>query len=123
MDEGDVERVKTLLAGRVMLATRDEQGRTLLHHAAKGTLGRTVRCDIVRMLLDHGADVNAQDAQGAAALHWAARSGTQDMVELLLDSHADLHLRDNQHDTAGYWARKAGHQDVAERLARRGGVE
>ncbi|KAJ6440681.1 C6 transcription factor [Purpureocillium lavendulum] len=36
--------------------------------------------EIVRLLLDHGADINLRERSGRTALHWAAWSGYPDMV-------------------------------------------
>ncbi len=47
------------------------------------------------MLLDLGADVNAQDTlDGRTALMGAAHKGRNDVVELLVQHGADLSLRD-----------------------------
>src|SRR5262249_59620641 len=49
----------------------------------------------VKMLLDLGADVNAQDVlDGRTALMGAAHKGRNDVVELLVQHGADLALRD-----------------------------
>ena len=51
--------------------------------------------DTVKMLLDMGADVNAQDSlDGRVALMGAAHKGRDDVVQLLVDRGADLSLRD-----------------------------
>jgi hypothetical protein len=51
--------------------------------------------DTVKMLLDLGADVNAQDTlDGRTALMGAAHKGRNDVVQLLVDHGADLSLRD-----------------------------
>jgi ankyrin repeat protein len=50
------------------------------------------RLDILRLLLERGADPTWPDADGSergAALHAAARRGDREMVELLLKHHAD----------------------------------
>ncbi len=68
---------------------------------------------IVRLLLDHGADVNAQMAGGMTAVGNAADSGNVDTVRLLLDRGARLDLLTHQTDifsgkpldaTNGYFA-------------------
>ena len=45
--------------------------------------------DIVHALLDHGADVNLVDGDGAAPLHLAVSSGRVGVVRALLDAGAD----------------------------------
>jgi ankyrin repeat protein len=51
--------------------------------------------DTVKMLLDLGADVNAQDrVDGRTALMGAAHKGRNDVIELLVQHGADLSLRD-----------------------------
>ena len=51
--------------------------------------------ETVRLLLDLGADVNAQDLlDGRSALMGAAHKGRNDVVELLVQRGADLSLRD-----------------------------
>jgi len=51
--------------------------------------------DTVKMLLDLGADVNAQDVvDGRTALMGAAHKGRNDVIELLVQHGADLSVRD-----------------------------
>jgi ankyrin repeat protein len=51
--------------------------------------------DTVKFLLDHGADVNAQDSEDLrTALMGAAHKGRNDVVELLVQHGADLSLHD-----------------------------
>ncbi len=63
--------------------------------------------DTVKFLLDHGADVNAQDIlDGRTALMGAAHKGRTDVVQLLVDHGADLSAhdigsRDSIHNLAG----------------------
>ena len=45
--------------------------------------------DVVKLLLDRGAEVNAKDGVGWSALHLAAREGHKDVVLLLLDRGAN----------------------------------
>lgn len=54
---GLVEKVRSLLATHPeWINRRDEMGATALHHAAfEG------RCEVVRVLVEHGAEINARD--------------------------------------------------------------
>jgi len=55
-----------------------------IHYAAgRGNI------DIVRLLLEHGADVHARDEIGDSVLHWACEGGHAHVAELLLERHAD----------------------------------
>jgi hypothetical protein len=51
--------------------------------------------DAARLILDLGADVNAQDTlDGRTALMGAAHKGRNDIIQLLVEHGADLSLRD-----------------------------
>jgi serine/threonine-protein phosphatase 6 regulatory ankyrin repeat subunit B len=58
--------------------TEDERGGIALMMAAG--YGQS---DIVKLLLDAGADVNAQDVRGRTASMWAEKKGHTELVELL----------------------------------------
>jgi ankyrin repeat protein len=49
--------------------------------------------EIVRLLADAGADLNAVDAQGFTPLHLAVTRNNADVVRLLLDRKADPNIR------------------------------
>lgn len=50
----------------------------------------------IRQLLDHGLDVNEQDAYGMTVLHLAASAGNVAAITFLLSRNADPNLRDDQ---------------------------
>jgi len=64
--------------------------------------------DIIRLLLDAGAKVNAVDGRGMTALMFAVSSERQDpaVVKLLLDRGADPSIKSKAGETALDWARK-----------------
>ena len=72
--------------------------------------------DIVRILLDRGADPNARQQVGYTALMECARGGRDDMVSLLLEHGADPALRSDDGKSASDLARDQGHTAIAERL-------
>ncbi|MDR2372265.1 MAG: ankyrin repeat domain-containing protein [Puniceicoccales bacterium] len=67
---------------------RYDEGSPLLHFAAE------VRCglEIVRFLLDHGADINALDADGYNALRYAIHRGNIATVQLLIKRGIDTRI-------------------------------
>ena len=56
--------------------------------------------EILRMLLNAGANINAKDVNGRSALMMASKEGQADCVALLLSDKADPTVRDNEGLTA-----------------------
>jgi ankyrin repeat protein len=83
-----------------------------LHAALAGRLDR----DVVALLLQRGADVNARQHGGYVALHEAAMNGNGEMAALLLKHGADPAVASDDGKTAADFAREAGHHAVAEML-------
>src|SRR5688572_7507704 len=78
-------RVRSLLRRHPRLATKpDGRGDQPVHHAARN--GDT---EIVRLLIEHGADVNAANTRGHTVLYCAGGHGHLDTTQLLLDEGAD----------------------------------
>ena len=77
---GDAARTSSLLRRHPHLATTlDGRGDQPIHHAARN--GDT---EIVRLLIEHGADVNAKNPRGHTVLYCAGGHGHLDTLELLL---------------------------------------
>ncbi|MFD2446472.1 M48 family metallopeptidase [Bacillus sp. CGMCC 1.16607] len=55
--------------------------------------------DQITLLLDEGADINAQDSEGSSALHWAVLSGQLEAAKLLLEKGAEPNTIDNYDTT------------------------
>ncbi|KAH9035775.1 hypothetical protein EDB85DRAFT_2212481 [Lactarius pseudohatsudake] len=69
-------------------------------------------CDVVKCLLNHGADVNLRDDFQNTPLALAARCWHMDVVRVLLEHGADVHSRDKQGQTPLHdvvWGARAGH--------------
>ena len=75
---------------------------------------------IVHAFLAKGADVNARDANGGPALHWAVGGGKAGIVGLLLEHGADVTTRDGHGQTALGLANRRGRQDIVDLLERAG---
>ncbi|MFQ5528250.1 MAG: ankyrin repeat domain-containing protein [Thermoanaerobaculia bacterium] len=94
-----------------------ETGETPLHNAL-AKAGRPYFVYVVRLLLDHGADVNAKTrpgvetgafmrdvrTRGETPLHRAAAYADQATIELLLERGADREARDVDGDSPLTWA-------------------
>jgi len=73
--------------------------------------------DVVRLLLEAGADVNATQHGGYTPLLQAAAAGKKDLVLLLLEHGARLDCICDQGKSAADYARERGHEELAELLA------
>ncbi|MGV3721612.1 MAG: ankyrin repeat domain-containing protein, partial [Actinomycetota bacterium] len=57
------------------------------------------RPELLRLLVDSGADVNAADPKGCTPLMWAVRFGNTAVARQLLELGADPNARNNDGDT------------------------
>ncbi len=121
---GDLEAVRGLLRRGVDVQTAQADGMTALHWAAMRSdaalaetllyaganleaatrigqhtplhvASRTGRPDVVRVLLEAGADPRAATGSGATALHLAAQAGGAEAAAALLDHGADVDARED----------------------------
>jgi ankyrin repeat protein len=113
---GDLEAVKRLIEQDPKLVnSRNSLGRFPLEIAAQ-----TGRMEIVRFLLEKGADVNL-NRDGSTALHMAALyGGKTELVVLLLEKGADMNARTKRGDTPLNLAVIGGQRAIADLLLDRG---
>ncbi|KAM7214504.1 ankyrin [Rhypophila decipiens] len=91
-----------------MLDWPDSHGWTGLHWATS-----TGHEDVVKILLDAGAKMEAVDQGGWTPLFWAALKGHAPIVRLLLDQGADPFRTDNSGMTPFHWSVLSGAKQVA----------
>ena len=72
--------------------------------------------DIARLLLEHGADAEAQDGHKRVPLHLASASGHVDAALVLLDHGTDANAQDDYNTTPLHEASEGGHVDVVQVL-------
>lgn len=92
-------------------ASLERDGWTPLHYAASGPAPQ-----IVALLLDRGAAIEARSPNGTTPLMMAAGYGAIDSADLLLRRGADPKLRNANGLTAADFARRAGRDALAARL-------
>jgi len=70
-------------------------GMGLLHWACDGD-----KLDVVKHLLDKGADINILDADNQTPLHYASSCGNAEIVKCLLQHRANQDIADSSGETA-----------------------
>jgi hypothetical protein len=75
---------------------------------------------VVRLLLEHGADLNVQDKVGRTPLQSASMRGMLEVVRLLLEHGADVEVKNSFGKTALQEAAGNGHSEVVELLREHG---
>ena len=100
--DGDVITVDRMLREGMPVDVNNVNSYTALHSAT--LLNRT---DVIKRLVDEGADVNRQTRYGQnTPLHMAADYNQTEAVRLLLDNGADINLENNDNKTPLHVARK-----------------
>ncbi|CAB0036082.1 unnamed protein product, partial [Trichogramma brassicae] len=98
---------------------QDEEGTTPLHALA----ARGCRHRVTKVLLDHCDDrlrplrIDAQDARGDTALHWAVAAGDRDTTELLLRRGADPNAANAKGETPLHVICRAEQDDDDDKMA------
>ncbi len=107
--DGDLETLRSLLAGDVPVDAADEYGSIALHAAAE-----RARLKVVQELVAAGADVNARGYLGVTPLHWAAIRGPLEAVQTLVEADADVNAHAiREHTPLGAAARSGNTPIVA----------
>lgn len=108
-EEDDMAVVKKLFSQGNVNAKASQAGQTALMLAVSHG-----RQEMVRALLECGADVNVQDDEGSTALMCASEHGRTEIVKLLLETPGcDISIVDNDGSNALSIALEASHNDTA----------
>ena len=109
---GHLEVAQMLLARNVEVNARNNSGMTPLLRVL--LISRNP--DVVRLLLDHGADVDACDIAGWTALHHAVGSGNPEIVQMILERSTEVDAKNSQGATALFTASYNGNPAVVQLL-------
>lgn len=111
---GWTEIVEEFLETGATIYALDMSRQTALHHACRSS---NSCIDLLKVLLHHGADREAEDDQGQLPLHLAAKKGNPAMVLSLVENIEDSICKEDKYGkTALHNAARAGNTAVVECL-------
>ena len=116
IQSGNIPGVKEFLDAGVPVNLTDEEGWSLLHHAA--ACGQV---EVIHLLQENGCCVDTVDVNGRTALHYAAANGFVESVRALIEMGSDVNALDNEHTTPLQWAVMSEQYAVMEALIEHGG--
>uniref|UniRef100_A0A8C4GQS4 Euchromatic histone-lysine N-methyltransferase 2 n=1 Tax=Dicentrarchus labrax TaxID=13489 RepID=A0A8C4GQS4_DICLA len=113
---GNLETVNMLLeTGQVDVNAQDSGGWTPIIWAAEHK-----HVDVIKALLNRGADVTINDKELNVCLHWAAYAGNVDIAELVLNSGCSLTSVNMHGDTPLHIAAREGYLECVTLFLSRG---
>ena len=113
---GQISELESILEREPdLVKCRGPRGFTPLHMAADK--GQTA---VAKVLIEHGAEINARTDAGGTPLHWAAFDGRINAATLLLAEGAEINPRDKDGNTPLHWAAARGHVEMTELLIAHG---
>lgn len=109
---GDIREATQALADEQSPKQFDESGSTAVHKAAANG-----HMDVLKLLIQHGGDVELADISGCTPLHTAARNGHLTCVKYLVSQGADFRMKSKKGNTAVMMAKANNQPKVAEYLS------
>ena len=111
---GRLDEVKEILESKPLLvSSRDEKSKTALHHAASAG-----HVEVVKLLLENGADPSARDSFNITPLEKAVLKHHEDVVALLMSTPTP---EDSQGEKGLIGRSKSRHLEMQELLEEAGG--
>ncbi|KAL8935901.1 MAG: hypothetical protein Q9216_005200 [Gyalolechia sp. 2 TL-2023] len=110
--QGHLAIAKSLIFHGAPIDATGSEGRSALHFAMEAPTYQ----NIVMLLIQHKAHVNARDASHRTPLHIGAHQGNLAMCNYLLSEGTQLDAREVQSKTSLHLASEAGHYDLVQML-------
>jgi ankyrin repeat protein len=117
-DHRGISRIKELLNNGAKPDIKDLGGTSPLSACARD--GLKIHVEIMKILLDSGADINQKNKKGESPIFRATRNNNIDIIKFLLDSGADINAKTNRGLTPLSTAAFNNYIDMIKVLVKRG---
>ena len=121
--EGDVKKVRRIVQNELIDVNCSHYNNVTIVFGTLTALSiaaKNCRANVVKVLIEHGADIHTADDFGWTPLHSAAYSGHKKLVKLLLDKGSDPNRRTKDESTPLHIAARHGHKGIVQLLLIRG---
>ena len=119
--EGELKSLEVLLAHGADVESNDINGWSALFVSAKDYhVVRRYHADIVKYLLQHGANPNVKDMTGTTPLIKASQKGSTEIVRVLLEGGANVDIQDDDGSSALFFSALSGHAEIVDLLLKHG---
>jgi uncharacterized protein len=121
--KGDLAKVRTLIERGVDVNSRPVLGKDNgVEISGTPLLAATAedKIEVVKYLLDKGANVNIPNGNGDTALIFAAQRGNLPLAGLLINAGAEINVEERHGITPLMWAALGGHLEVMRKLFENG---
>ena len=110
---GDTEILRYLVClPEVDVNYRQGGNCTALHYA----VDEKPRTDVIQVLIDAGADIDAKNSEGRSPLHSACASGELDVVKMLVEAGAGVRATNDRGEPCLFLAARCGHTETVRYL-------
>ena len=114
--QGNIEKLKTILSENPgLLDAEDSKGFTPVHSAVVG--GKE---DVVKFLIDKGADLNIRNKNGLTPVFTAIDRGRNNIAKVLIENGADINIKGYRGSTLLHMAARGGDSGLAQVLLDKG---
>lgn len=114
----DLDKLRSIITDRnIDINALNEENQTALHCAIE-----TGNIDIVRLLLNSGADPNLQDDLNFSPLHKACIRNNTEIVKLLLDYGVNVNIQNIWYNTPLHYAARFGLPNIVKLLLNHGAI-
>lgn len=109
--KGNIEKLKDILITE-NVNEKNKNNESALHYACKES-----NLEIVKLLIDKAAEINAQDSKGNTPMHWAASANNKAAIEVLLSRGADWSTKNLKNKTPENISKEKGKMEICKILA------